>query len=339
MTAPAPILMKSAGKLFHSIRSGSREIVPGNILLAPMAGYTDTAFRHLCTEKGADMCYTEMVSSEALVRNSQKTLKLLEKAENEISFAVQIFCSSPQTAAESLKFIEPFKPSVIDLNCGCPVPKILKSGSGSALMRSPDKIGEIVKTLTRATDIPVSVKLRSGWDSSEITFIRASVNAAEAGASIITLHPRTRAQGYSGKADWKKIMELKREVDIPVIGSGDLFTPLDCINMLETTGCDGIMIARGAVGNPGIFSLVKNFNSPDNSLVLKELEKVSAALRHVELAEKYYSGQASVNEIKKHLCSYVKGIKGASSYRKRLMQSSSMEQYRLILKEFKACCI
>ena len=332
--------MSELKNLLHPIKIGSNITIPGNLFMAPMAGFTDIAFRHICLEYGSDLCYTEMASSEALARRSYKTKKILYKAENEteLNYAIQIFTSSREIAVASLKDIIEFKPLFIDLNCGCPVPKIIKSGAGSALMKSPEKIGEIVKALTEATDIPVTVKLRSGLDSNNITFMKAAELAVKNGAAMVCLHPRTKTQGYSGKSDWSKIKELKNSIDVPVIGSGDLFEPEDCLNMLKETGCDGIMIARGAVGRPQIFKEVRFLAENGTLPVISFKEKINIAIRHLDMAEKYICGQVAVNEMKKHLCSYVKGITGGAAIRNRLVHCNSMEEYKLILNELTANC-
>ena len=325
--------MKEFTSLLHAIKIDSRVIIPGNLFLAPMAGFTDPAFRHICTAFGSDLCFTEMVSSEALSRKSLKTKKILCRAENEENYAVQLFSSSWESAVISLKDIIGLKPLLIDINCGCPVPKIIKSGAGSALMKNPDKIGEIVKALSEATDIPITVKLRSGWDSETITFMKAAESAVKNGAKMLTLHPRTKTQGYSGKSDWSKIKELKNSIDVPVIGSGDLFEPQDCLNMIKETGCDGVMIARGAVGRPQIFKEIKFLAKKG---VLPEIsfeEKISAALLHLDLAEKYIGTKIAVKEMKKHLCSYIKGIKGSAAIRNRIVHCNSIDEYKAVLNE------
>jgi nifR3 family TIM-barrel protein len=191
--------------ILHEIKLSSRVTLPGNIFLAPMAGFTDRSFRHICVEHGADLCFTEMVSCEALVRGNDRTINLAKPADNEQIYAVQIFSASPSSAATASKKIAELNPLFIDLNCGCPVPKIIKSGAGSALMNTPEKIGEIVKAVKGETGLPVTVKIRSGWDVSNMNFLRAAEIAQEAGAAMISLHPRTRSQGYSGKAAWEKI--------------------------------------------------------------------------------------------------------------------------------------
>jgi len=297
-----------------------------------MAGYTDAAFRHICIAYGSHLCYTEMVSSEALARKSLKTKKILYKAQNEVNYAVQIFSASWESAVASVKDIIDFKPLLIDLNCGCPVPKITKSGAGSALMKNPDKIGEIVKALTEATDVPITVKLRSGWDFENISFLKAAEIAVKNGASMVTLHPRTKTQGYSGKSDWNHIKELKKSITVPVIGSGDLFEPQDCLNMLKETGCDGVMIARGAVGRPQIFKEVQVLAETGFLLEITTEEKVNTAIQHIDLAEKYI-GEIAIKEIRKHLCAYTKGIKGGAAIRNKIVHCNSMDEYKTVLAE------
>lgn len=330
--------MKKIEDLLHPIKIGPRTqiTISGNLFLAPMAGFTDAAFRHMCTSYGSNLCYTEMVSSEALVRKSFKTKKILYRAENETEYAVQIFCSSWESAVISLKDIADFKPLLIDLNCGCPVPKIIKAGAGSALMKNPDQIGKIVKALTEATDIPITVKLRSGWDSDNITFMKTAEIAVKNGAAMVTLHPRTKTQGYAGKSDWSKIKELKNSVDVPVIGSGDLFEPIDCLNMLKETGCDGVMIARGAVGRPQIFKEVKYLAEKGILPEISLAEKINSAIKHLELSEKYIGAEIAVKEMKKHLCSYIRGIKGGAAIRNRIVHCNSMDEYKAVLNELTA---
>ncbi len=325
--------MNDKSALLHPLRINSRVTIPGNLFLAPMAGFTDAAFRHICIANGSDMCWTEMVSCEALARESLKTKKIMQRAENESIYAIQLFCSSFETAILAIKEVLPFNPLLIDLNCGCPVPKIIKSGSGSALMKEPEKIGLIVKALSSETDIPVTVKLRSGWDNGSMTFLKAAEYAVKNGAAAITLHPRTKTQGYSGKADWDRIRELKHAVDVPVIGSGDLFTPQACLDMLMETGCDGVMIARGAVGRPEIFRETKILASTGELPLISFREKTENAITHLDLAGKYIGERVAVKEIKKHLCSYIKGVKGSAALRNRIVHCQSIEEYRSVLME------
>ena len=321
-------------QLIHEIILDSRVTLPGNIFLAPMAGFTDRSFRHICIENGADLCFTEMVSCEALVRDNGRTLDLAKPAENEENYAVQIFSSNPESAAKASRQIVPLKPLFIDLNCGCPVPKIIKSGAGSALMRTPELIGEIVKAVKEESGLPVTVKIRSGWDANSINYLKAAEIAQKAGASMISLHPRTRSQGYSGKSDWEKIRELKNNSSVPVAGSGDLFTAEDGIRMLTGTGCDAVMIARGAVGHPEIFKNIKNLAVNRDKVSADSREKLETALRHFDLSVKYNGEKIACSEMKKHLCAYTKGLEGSANVRNRIVHCRSSEEYRKVLTDF-----
>ncbi len=320
--------------LLHEIKLDSRVILPGNIFLAPMAGFTDRSFRQICIEYGADLCFTEMVSCEALVRENGRTLDLAKPADNEQSYAVQIFTSNPESAAKASRQILPLKPAFLDLNCGCPVPKIIKSGAGSALMKTPELIGEIVKAVKEESGIPVTVKIRSGWDASSITYLHAAEIAQASGAAMISLHPRTRSQGYSGKADWKMIRELKKNSSVPVTGSGDLFTPEDGIRMLEETGCDAVMIARGAVGQPDIFRNIKTLALRGEKTALTPAEKLDTALRHFNLSVRYNGEKIACSEMKKQLCAYTKGMEGSANARNRIVHCQSPDEYREVLRDF-----
>lgn len=320
--------------LFHPIKIKNLE-VPGNIFLAPLAGFTDRAFRRICKEKGASFTYTEMISSEAVVRGNDKTLNLAERSPNEDIYGIQIFSGNAASAAGSLENLLPFKPSLIDLNCGCPVPKIVKSGAGSALMQTPEKIREIVKALTEMTDVPITVKIRSGWTADNLNYLKAAEMALEGGASLISIHPRTRSQFYSGKSDWNCIKTLKEEFDVPVMGSGDLYTGEDARRMIEETGCDSVMFARGAIGNPFVFEEAKAalrggvvYENPG------EEEKVHAAFRQLKYAIEYLGEDKAVKEMRKHLCAYTKGITGGSAFRNRIVHGNSFEEYKMMFDEF-----
>ncbi|MBR1721154.1 MAG: tRNA dihydrouridine synthase DusB, partial [Treponema sp.] len=259
--------------LYHPIKIGSLSL-GGNLFLAPVAGYSDRAFRSICAECGADFAYTEMISSEALIRGNEKTEGLMARAPNEDAYAVQIFGGNPETMAEAARIVlKRTSCECIDINAGCPVPKIIKSGAGSALTRNPERLYEIVSAVVRAVDsyegtrvgrngetvpytgsVPVTVKFRLGWDAEHITWKECAEAAVKAGAAAVTMHGRTRAQGYEGKSDWASLSELvkflreKTGGAVPVFGSGDAFTPQDAKRMLEETGVDGVMFARGAMG-------------------------------------------------------------------------------------------
>lgn len=323
--------------LFHPVKIGNVQL-NGNLFLAPVAGYSDVAFRSVCIENGAAFTYTEMVSAEALVRNNLKTETLMKRANNEKSYAVQIFGGEPEIMANAAKIvIEKTHCEVIDINCGCPVPKIVKSGAGSVLTREPEKLFKIVKAVVDVCGtIPVTVKIRSGWEQKLITWKDASQAAMDAGVSAITIHPRTRAQGYEGFSDWKIIQQLVESANkkIPIFGSGDLFKPEDAKRMLEETGVDGIMFARGAMGNPFIFrdtiSLLKNgFYEP---VPIKE--RIKTGFSELEQLVSETSEQHACLEMRKRFHAYSKGIQNGGEIRKKIVHASSVQDYHNIFDDF-----
>ena len=300
-----------------------------------MAGYTDAAFRSLCVEFGAILCFAEMVSAEALARGRGRTLCLLEQAPNEKHVGFQIFASNQKAAAASVRLIGPLNPSIIDLNCGCSVPKILKGGCGAALLRDPAAIGSLVAAMRQETDLPVSVKLRSGWDSSSINYLECAEAAVENGAKLVTLHPRTRAQGFSGKARWEEISRLKLFCRVPVMGSGDLFTPQDCLRMLEETGCDGVMIARGCIGNPFIFQqTVELLTAGDSAQPIGEQLRLQTALRHLRLLAASVGETKACRDMRKHFVAYTKGMPGSAFLRQSIVRAQSIPRYEEIVRNF-----
>lgn len=322
--------------LYRPLQAGSLRI-GGNLLLAPMAGYTDRAFRRICLDWGADLAFTEMVSCEGLVHNSQKTASLMDPARGEEHPAIQIFTGDPAKAAAAIPSLLTRSPALIDLNCGCPVPKVIKNRAGSDLMRDPSRLGRIVAALKQAlaergVSIPVSVKIRSGWDKQSLNFREAGEAACEAGADMVSLHPRTRSQGYAGEADWELIARLKESLPVPVIGSGDLFTPEAAERMLRETGCDGVMIARGAVGNPFIFRRTRALlETGAPAPAPPREERFSTALHHLDLAVAAHGEPRACKEMKKHLCSYTKGSPGSAALRNRIVHAETAAEYRAIL--------
>ncbi len=315
--------------------------IPGSLFLAPLAGFTDAAFRSICIDFGADFTFSEMVSAEGLRRGSEKTKALLRTAENETRFGIQIFAGNPHTAKEAAALCLCYSPSLIDINCGCPVPKVVKTGAGAALLRDPEKLHSVVKEVKEGAagtgrTIPVSVKIRSGWDAGSINYLETAEAAAAGGADMITLHPRTRSQGYSGNAAWRHIEELKRNISVPIIGSGDLFTPEDIRQMFEQTGCDGVMIARGAVGNPFIFKKTKMYLASGTLPPQPEVStRLETAWKHYLLLCRYKGETTASKEIKKQFCAYTKGIPHGGELRNRLVHAESKDEFQKILKEFK----
>lgn len=320
-------------KLYHPVVVGSVTL-PGNIFLAPVAGYSDAAFRSVCFGLGADLCYTEMVSAEALTRGHPKTAFLMDRAENETRYAVQLFGSKPETLAAAARMAALRGPVLIDLNCGCPVPKIVKAGSGSALMKRPELIRDITAAMTEALGSggpPVTVKIRTGWDEGSVNYREAADAAVEGGAKAVTLHARTRSQGYSGKADWSRIADLASRLDVPVFGSGDIFEAADAPRMLAETGCAGVMIARGAMGDPHIFGRARAamLGMPHEPSPLTE--RVAAARRHLELSARFLGERSACIEFRKQFCSYTKGSRGGAELRASGVKACTIEEYEALI--------
>jgi tRNA-dihydrouridine synthase B len=308
--------------------------LPGNILLAPMSGYTDSAFRSMCVSWGADLCFSEMASAVALARGSRNTLRLLDRAPNDRFIGFQVFASEPASAAKAVREISPQKPSLIDLNCGCSVPRVLKTGCGAALLRNPKRIWEILTAMRQETDIPLTVKLRSGWDEDEISYLAAAEAAVNAGARMVCLHPRTRAQGFAGCARWEDIAELKRQSPVPVLGSGDLFRAADCLSMLERTGCDGVMVARGALGNPFIFRQVKSLARGEPEEQITPAVRLHTALTHLRLLVGTKGEKTACREMRKHFVAYTKGMEGGAAIRQSVVRAESLSRYERIVEDY-----
>ena len=302
--------------------------------LAPVAGYSDAAFRSVCYEMGAALCYTEMVSAEALVRNHPKTKLLMQRSEKERLFAIQLFGAKPETLGKAAGLASDFNPLVIDLNCGCPVPKIVRSGAGSALLKNPQTIYDIVRAMHDSTDVPVTVKIRKGWDEESVNFQETADAAVAGGAIAITLHGRTKAQGYSGKADWESIRALAaflKNRGIPVFGSGDVFGASAAMRMLVETGCDGVMIARGAMGNPIIFAqaLAEFRGKPHPSFSHTEI--ASIARLHLMRSVSFLGEKTACLEFRKHFCAYSKGMPEGASLRDKAVHCSSVAEFETVL--------
>ena len=341
--------------LYHPVSIGNLSL-NGNLFLAPVAGYSDRAFRSICTECGADFAYTEMVSSEALTRDNEKTENLMRRAPVEKAYAVQIFGGIPETMAKAARIVlEKTSCECIDINGGCPVPKVVKTGAGSVLTKDPEHLFKIVSAVVEAAknydgkrlnrenqivayenQIPVTVKFRLGWDAQHITWKECAQAAIEAGAAAVTLHGRTRAQGYEGKADWNALKELVKFVNkrIPVFGSGDAFTPQDAKRMLEETGCDAVMFARGAMGNPFLFTKTKEFLTQNTITEIPLKEKIQAGFRELDLLISDMGEEAACKDARKRYCAYSKGIEGSAALRKEIVAALSKKDYEKIFDEY-----
>lgn len=300
------------------------------VLAAPMAGVTDRSFRQLAREMGCGLAYTEMISDLALLYSNRKTLEMLDIGGEPKPIAVQIFGSRPEEVARAAQLVEQAGATIIDINMGCPAPKIVKNNEGSALMRNPELAGRIVEAVCRAVKIPVTVKMRKGWDEKSVNVLEVASIVEAAGAKAVTVHGRTRSQMYSGKADWRIIAAVKSHLRIPVIGNGDIWTPQDAKNMLEETGCDAVMIGRGSLGNPWIFRRTVHYLETGELLPEPTAaERVQMAKRHLELLLAEKGEYIAVREMRKHAAWYVKGLREAA----RLREEINKAEHTLKIKE------
>lgn len=307
------------------MRIGSVEL-PRYAALAPMAGVADRAFRELCMEFGAGYCVSEMVSSKGIAYHSKKSAQLMELSQQEHPAAVQIFGTEPATMADAARFALRYRPDVIDINMGCPAPKVSSTGSGAALMRNPKLCGEIVRAVSSAVTIPVTVKIRSGYDDSHINAVEIAKIVEDAGAAAITIHGRTREQFYAPPVNYDIIRDVKRAVTIPVIGNGDVDSPMSAKTLYEYTGCDYIMVGRGALGNPWLFAAINAYMDSGELLPPPTLaEKCAVLKRHIERAVAYKGEYIGMHEARKHAAYYLKGFKNAAKLRNLAFSMSTPE--------------
>ncbi len=308
------------------------------VALAPMAGVSNPAYIKICAEMGAGYAVTELISAEAIVRGNQKTFDMLNGIEDlPIPVAIQLFGSNPQTIAKAAKIlVEKYPVPVIDINMGCPVPKVAqRANSGSALLKDPEKIYEIVKAVKESVEIPVTVKIRSGWDQEHRNAVLVAKKIEEAGADAICIHPRTRSQGYSGKADWQVIKEVKQAVKIPVIGNGDILTCFDAKRMMEETGCDAIMIGRGVLGNPWLIRECVMYLEKGEILDPPTYEeRVNMIYTHFEYLCKQKPEKVALLEIRTHAAWYLKGMPGGKEIKMQIFSVKTKEEFLEILKEY-----
>lgn len=299
-----------------------------NLILAPMAGVTDLPFRLLCKEQGCGLMYTEMVSAKAILYKNRNTGPLMEVRPEEEPVALQLFGSDPEIVSNIAAQVEDGPYAFIDINMGCPVPKIVNNGEGSALMKNPKLVEEILTALVKKVKKPVTVKFRKGFDDDHINAVEIARIAESCGVSAVAVHGRTRAQFYSGKADWDIIRQVKEAVKIPVIGNGDIFTPEDAKRMLDETGCDGLMIARGAKGNPWIFSRTLHYLETGELLGPPDKEELKETiLRHAQLQIQFKGEYLGLCEMRKHLSWYTVGLPHSSSLRNDVNQTETWEDF------------
>lgn len=319
------------------LKIGNVEI-KNNVILAPMAGICNSAFRRIIKEMGAGLIYAEMVSDKALVYENGKTEDMLYMTEYERPISQQIFGGDKESFVEAAKIVyEKMKPDIIDINMGCPVPKVAVSAqAGAALLKNPNKIYEIVKGIKEAVPIPVTVKIRSGWDFKSINAVEVAKVCEKAGASAICVHPRTRSQRYEGFADWSIIKEVKENVSIPVIGNGDIKTVYDAKRMLEETHCDAVMIGRGALGNPWLIrDTVKYLNEGIEPEAISKSERIEMCIKHLDYLLEFKREKTAVLEMRSHIAWYLKGLEGSNDVKRKIFVSNTKEEVLNILNEFK----
>ena len=311
--------------------------IKNQVVLAPMAGYSNTSFRKIIKDMGAGLIFAEMVSDKALVYQNAKTLELLKMSEEERPIAQQIFGSDVESFVEAARIVESvMHPDIIDINMGCPVPKVAVSAqAGSALLKNPDKIKKIVSEVVKAVSVPVTVKIRLGWDEASINCVEVAKVIESAGASAITLHARTRAQGYSGKARWEYIKQVKESVSIPVIGNGDVKTCFEAKRMILETGCDAVMIGRGVLGNPWLIrDCVEYLESGSVPKPVSNQEKIEMMKRHFELLKQDKNEKVALLEIRSNILFYLKGMPGNKEMKTRICEAKSEEDIYSLLNQY-----
>ncbi len=308
------------------------------IVLAPMAGICNSAYRRIIKEMGCGLIYAEMVSDKAITYGSKKTIDMLYMTDMERPIAQQIFGSDKDSFVTAAKYIyDNMYPDIIDINMGCPVPKVaLRAQAGSALLKDPIKVFDIVSSVVKAVPVPVTVKIRSGWDQNHINAVEIAKVVEQAGAKAIAVHGRTRSQGYSGKADWNIIKQVKQAVTIPVIGNGDVRSCYDAKKMLDETGCDAVMIGRGVLGNPWLIKECLDYI--ENGKIPKKVsidEKYDMILYHIHLLEQQKNEKVANLEMRTHIAYYLKGVPGASELKQKVFQTKNLTELKNLIKEYK----
>ncbi len=312
-------------------------VLAHNVVLAPLAGITNLPFRLICRSEGASLAFTEMVSVNGLVREGIKTLALLKSCAEDRPLGIQLLGDSPADLAEAARMVQGYG-DLLDINMGCPVRKVVGTGAGSALLQDPLKIAAIVRAVRAATTLPLTIKIRSGWHCGDDVYPEVARIAEAEGCDAVTLHPRSRSQMFSGQANWDHIRAMKAALSIPVLGSGDLFTAPDCLRMLKETGCDGIMIARGALGNPWIFRQTLELAEQGRFSPVSTAERADTIATHLALFTKECGEAVAVREMKKHIGWYAKGFAGASDIRRAANSSQTTSDILALTERIRAVC-
>ena len=314
------------------LRIGNVEL-KNSIILAPMAGLTDLPFRRICEIYKPGLVVTEMVSSKALQYNDEKTKKLLNMEDEVRPISAQIFGSDIEAMKYAASYVSKIA-DIVDINMGCPAPKVVKNGDGSRLLLDLKKVGEITKAVVEASEVPVTVKIRKGWDNEHIVAIEAAQIIEEAGAKAITVHGRTRSEFYTGVADWDIIKKVKENVKIPVIGNGDIKTPEDAKKIIEYTKCDGIMIGRATLGNPWLIEQIKDYLENGTIREITNEERIEIIFKHIDLEVKEKGENVGIKEMRKHICYYLKGLPMASEVRNKVNQLETEKEVKATLTEY-----
>lgn len=301
--------------------------VKNEVFLAPMAGVTDLPFRLICKELGCGLLYTEMINAKALCYDDQNTKKMLNILDEEHPVAVQIFGSEPEYMGRAAKILNDYPNEILDINMGCPAPKVIKNGDGSALMKNPKLAADVLTNVVKNSNKPVTLKIRKGWDDDSVNAVEIAKIAEDCGIDAIAVHGRTREQFYSGKADWDIIGQVKNVVSIPVIGNGDIVSVEDVVKIREMTNCDAVMIGRGAQGNPWIFKRIDHYLKTGEILPgpTKE-DKINIAIKHMGLAVKEHGEYVAVREMRKHIGWYLKGMKNSARFRDMINKMESAQE-------------
>lgn len=318
--------------MLQPLQIGSLKLA-NNLILAPMAGITNLPFRLLARRQGAALAFTEMVSGNGLIRDGQKSFALVASTPEDRPLGIQLFGDDPAVLAEAARLVAPFG-ELLDLNLGCPVRKVVGSGAGSALLREPTHAATVIRAVRRACSLPLTVKIRSGWAAKEPVYREIGRIAEEEGCDAIAFHPRSRCQMFAGKADWQQLADLKSRLRIPVLGSGDLFSAADVLRMLHSTGCDGVLLARGVLGNPWLFREVAELATSGSVTPPTPAERQAVAREHLQLFSALSGEAVAVREMRKHLAWYVHGLPGAAQFRRAVNNIATREAMEQLLTDY-----